>query len=66
MKKYENEIKIIFKHKCEYDIKLDIPMDNNTNFLISQCICGEMKIDRVHRESEVYENILREKKEFMK
>jgi hypothetical protein len=42
------------KHKHKHDLLMDILMENNTNYLIFQCKCGNIKIDRVHRESEVY------------
>ncbi len=46
-------------HTCIYWKNLyDIPMENNTNFLISQCDCGKTDIKRVHRESEAYKNLL--------
>jgi len=42
-------------HKCKFDINVyDIPMENNTNFLIKQCKCGKTSKDRVHRESMAY------------
>lgn len=58
MKKIQKIFSILsFSHKCNYKNKLyDIPMHNNTNFLITQCICGKTNIKRVHRESETYIN----------
>lgn len=42
-------------HKCKFENKLyDIPMENNTNFLITQCKCGKTHRVRAHRESEMY------------
>lgn len=42
-------------HNCSYEKKLyDIPMENNTNFLITQCRCGKTYKIRVHRESQTY------------
>ena len=44
-------------HKCKFENKLyDIPMENNTNFLITQCRCGKTNMVRVHRESEMYKD----------
>ena len=32
-------------HKCSYDVKLyDIEMENNTNFLVTQCACGKTNL----------------------
>ena len=36
---------------------MDTPMENDTHYLIFQCKCGDVKVDRVHRESEVYKSI---------
>jgi len=51
-------LKWIFgKHKCQYaNLISDIPMENKTNYLITQCKCGKVSVDRVHRESETYLN----------
>lgn len=55
----------IFKKKKKYHYCVfyknlyDIPMENNTNFLISQCDCGKTDINRVHRESETYKRFLK-------
>jgi len=44
-------------HKCKFENKLyDITMENNTNFLITQCKCGKTNMVRVHRESEMYKD----------
>ena len=44
-------------HKCKFENKLyNIPMENNTNFLITQCRCGKTNMVRVHRESKMYED----------
>ena len=44
-------------HKCKFDSKLyDIPMENNTNFLITQCRCGKTNMVRAHRESPMYKD----------
>jgi hypothetical protein len=36
---------------------MDTPMENNTNYLVFQCKCGDVKVDRVHRESEMYKSL---------
>lgn len=46
------------KHIHNYSILvMDTPMENDTHYLIFQCKCGDVKVDRVHRESEVYKSI---------
>ena len=62
--KYSKELpewltKTFRKHKHKHDLLMDILMENNTNYLIFQCKCGNVKIDRVHRESEVYKSLKR-------
>ena len=63
MKRFINRIRRAFDihnimlcfHRCNYDIKLyDIEMENNTNWLVTQCACGKTNINRVHRESVTY------------
>jgi len=44
-------------HKCKFENKLyDIPMENSTNHLITQCNCGKTKMVRAHRESVMYKD----------
>jgi hypothetical protein len=46
------------KHVHDYSVFImDIPMENNTNYLIFQCKCGHVKVTRVHRESEMYKSL---------
>lgn len=47
------------KHKHKHDLLMDILMENNTNYLIFKCKCGNVKIDKVHRESEFYKSLKR-------
>ena len=54
-------MRLFKKHKCNYSTPLhNIPMENNTNYLISQCKCGKTDIKRVHRESESYKQFTKE------
>jgi hypothetical protein len=43
------------KHKHYFDTSLyNIPMENETNYIVTKCKCGETKIERVHRKSISY------------
>jgi hypothetical protein len=47
-----------FKHTHDYSaLVMDIPMENNTNHLVVQCKCGDVKVVRAHRESEMYKSL---------
>jgi hypothetical protein len=47
-------------HECEF-VKYvhDIPMNNDTHILISQCKCGKTKETRAHKNSPLYKKYLR-------
>lgn len=62
MKKFITILNPLFwlfgKHICKYDkLVYDIPMENDTNYLITQCKCGKTDLSRVHKESEYYKNL---------
>ena len=43
------------KHKCSFTkLVADIAMENCTNYLVTQCKCGKVSVNRVHRESVAY------------
>jgi hypothetical protein len=45
-------------HKCVYETVLhDIVVENNVSVIISQCNCGKTVSNRLHRESQAYQNL---------
>ena len=48
------------KHVHNYNkLVSDTAMDNNTNYLVFKCKCGEIELKHVHRESEFYKSLKR-------